>query len=686
MPELSVESMKQVNLVEFLAWQYGMEFRRSGSVYSCLSPFTNEREPSFFVRLVGGHWLFKDFSSGAAGTIFDFVQMKEKLGTFSEALKVVRELLSGLFWQMTSSHPDAVKPGHPYDVGELYQRFRQEDPQVCREYLLGRGIAAEIIDEMIADGTVVHNRYEGRSYCCFAVRDNGGQLRCLDNHAIEGAGKFVLGQKSVFTREWEAVKRSAVVFLCEGIIDYLSLKTLELSSTPGLALLGNQLCFEAALLERTEKVIAAVDADEGGTSAVLDLKELYPEKEVRVYDLEGYKDPNELLMAVRRGKGRQLSPEKKLELYREFQRTQNKTELARRWGLDRSHLYQIVRDCEETMLEAFSGRKPGRPRAGTPKTIGEALDRIKELEAQYEREAKAREEMYCRSELLALRLKWAEIEAAELRGEKVEEEQGPEKKPQIKKNEKHETVRKIEKLVELCRRLTRDRIMGLTCHSRSQLYKWLHGEYLERRGRERKKMHEETVENAVKLIAMFPHLGGRKGQAYLLYHQLGLIGMNAYDRTKVHVRHLLGQAVSQRKLLPAPISYEHIRPQQVGQIWAEDFTELAVEGHTFKLALLLDTFDQYYLGWAINFRASAALVGQPVTQALEQTGRPWPPAIPTQRQRRPVHQRRTRAAPYQRRDRPTPHSRMRPTVQRHRRGRYAPVQERVLQRLGMPET
>lgn len=432
-PDLSVESLKQVNLVEFLSGCYGLEFRRNGAVHSCCSPFTQEREPSFFVRLVGGHWLFKDFSSGVGGTILDFVRMKEKLGTFAEALKAVRELLSGRIWQKASSDPDAAKADRPYDVEGLYRRFRQEDPRVCREYLLGRGIAADLIDEMIGDGTVVHNRYEGRSYCCFAVRDEVGQLRCLDNHAIEGRGKFVLGQKSVFTREWEAVKRAAAVFLCEGIIDYLSLKTLELARQPGLALLGNQICFERALLERAEVLIAAMDADPGGSSAVLDLQEWFPDKEVRVYDLEGYKDPNELLMASRSGKGRTLSPEKKLELYREFQRTANRTELATRWGMDRSHLYQIVRDCEETMLAAFANRNPGRPPAGKPRTIEEALERITELERQYEEEATAREEQYCRSEFLALRLKWSEIEAAELRGEKVGEDQVPEKKPQVKK-------------------------------------------------------------------------------------------------------------------------------------------------------------------------------------------------------------------------------------------------------------
>ena len=55
------------------------------------------------------------------------------------------------------------------------------------------------------------------------------------------------------------------------------------------------------------------------------------------------------------------------------------------------------------------------------------------MERQYEKGAKERERLCCRTELMAVRLKWAEIEAAELRGEKVNEETGPEKKHQVKK-------------------------------------------------------------------------------------------------------------------------------------------------------------------------------------------------------------------------------------------------------------
>jgi DNA primase len=439
----SVEALKQVNLVDFLARQYGLELRRRGAAFACRSPFTEDTRPSFFVRLVKGRWLFKDFSSGAGGTIFDFVRMKEKLGSFREALSFVRRLFTGRSSPdsregkaeaVAVPAPQAVpEPARRYDVDALYDRFRREDPGVCRQYLISRGIDAELVDGLIADGTVVHNRHRGHSFCTFAVRDEAGRLRCLDNHAIGGKGKFVLGGKFPFSREWQGISDAKVVFLTEGIIDYLSVKSLERTPPPGLAILGNRLTFEPALLEGAEVLLCAFDNDRGGTSAFLDLRALYPDKELQIYDLEEHKDPNELLMAVRSGKGRKLSPERKIQLYREFQQSGNKAELAARWGMDRSHLYEVVRDCEQTLRASFSERKVGRPPKGMPATLAEAHERIRELERQYEQEATKREEYYCRSEMLALQLKWAEIEAALARGEKVDEVLGAEKPAEVKK-------------------------------------------------------------------------------------------------------------------------------------------------------------------------------------------------------------------------------------------------------------
>jgi len=304
-PATSVEALKHVNLVEFLSRHYGLQFRRRGAAVACHSPFGEESVPSFFVRQVDGHWLFKDFSSGVGGTIFDFVRMKEKLGSFTEALIFLRRLVPSSSFGRIPESPDRSEntiAARRYNIKALYERFRRDDPRICRHYLLRRGIRPALVEELIRDGTVVHNRYGGFSYCCFAVRGVAGELRCLDNHAVKGRKKFVLGSKSPFSREWKDVDGARIVFLAEGIIDYLSVKTLECTPPPGLALLGNQLCFDRSLLARTEVLVSAFDADHGGSSALMALRQRYPGAKVQIYDLKGNKDPNELLVALRSGK------------------------------------------------------------------------------------------------------------------------------------------------------------------------------------------------------------------------------------------------------------------------------------------------------------------------------------------------------------------------------------------------
>ena len=123
--------------------------------------------------------------------------------------------------------------------------------------------------------------------------------------------------------------------------------------------------------------------------------------------------------------------------------------------------------------------------------------------------------------------------------------------------------------------------------ARSQIYEWRRG-VRPRKHREMKTLREETVENAVDVIMTYPHFSGRKGQAYMLYHRSGYVSMNGYDQVKKSVKRLVTQEVSNRGLLPPQTRYEHIKPQKVGQIWAEDFTELTVYGETFKFGALID--------------------------------------------------------------------------------------------------
>lgn len=128
------------------------------------------------------------------------------------------------------------------------------------------------------------------------------------------------------------------------------------------------------------------------------------------------------------------------------------------------------------------------------------------------------------------------------------------------------------------------------------------------------------VDNAAAVIVEFPHFGGRKGQAYMLYHECGYIGMKAYDTIKKQVKRILTQETGRRKDIPASCAYEHIRPKGIGEIWAEDFTEIRLCGVSFKIALLIDVFNQYLLGCSLAARATESLVAEPVLQALKANG------------------------------------------------------------------
>lgn len=61
-----------------------VSLKKSGQNYKALSPFSNEKTPSFFV--VPARGIFKDFSSGKGGDAVTFVMEHEKL-TYAEALR-----------------------------------------------------------------------------------------------------------------------------------------------------------------------------------------------------------------------------------------------------------------------------------------------------------------------------------------------------------------------------------------------------------------------------------------------------------------------------------------------------------------------------------------------------------------------------------------------------------------------
>jgi DNA primase len=429
---ISIEQMKSLDMVGLLTRFYGLEFKKVGTEYVAFSPFRQEKEPSFFVRHVDGHWLFKDFSSGHGGSLIDFILIKENFHEVSEVLVHIRKLLGGQRRAQEITSSRGTVRGVSYDIRALYAHMQRNDVSPSCEYLRERGISEEVVDELVRRKILLYNRCQGKSYCCFAVRDEKGELWALDNHQVDGAGKFVLGKKHIFSLDWNELSQADEVFVTEGVVDYLSMKTLEGIDRVGFAMLGNIVLFSPEVLSRAFRIISALDDDDGGLCGFLDLLEMFPDKEIERYDLEDYNDPNELLKAVKEQKRTRLSSKRKLELYRQFVNSSNKSEIARQWGIDRSYLYEIVRECEQMILEGFEEREPGRKPTGRPQSLKEAWERIEQLEREKYRETVAKETYYARSEFLKVRLKYAQGDEEDTtQGVASSARQG--KKKQIKK-------------------------------------------------------------------------------------------------------------------------------------------------------------------------------------------------------------------------------------------------------------
>ena len=175
-------------------------------------------------------------------------------------------------------------------------------------------------------------------------------------------------------------------------------------------------------------------------------------------------------------------------------------------------------------------------------------------------------------------------------------------------------------LVNVSRYLNRYELIKESCYSKSQFYHWLNHGVGERKVRECKPVSEEVVSRAVDVISKYPHFGAAKGQCYMLYHQKGYIAQHLYKSLKKIVKILIFQEVSSRKLLPARTTYKHERAEKVGEIWAEDFTEVRVCGKKFYSALVIDVAIGYTLGVVASLRPDDVMVEAPVTQALELSG------------------------------------------------------------------
>jgi DNA primase len=293
-----------------------VKLTRAGRNYKGLSPFQNERSPSFFV--FPDTQTYKDFSSGEQGDIFSFV-MKKEGWTFGEA---IRELAARAGVQLEERTPEQKK-SQDYETrlrdacaqaAAYFQQLYKSAPQAkgCRDYVTGkRGLTEATIDawqmgyslmdyqalmtylsargftaqEMIDAGLVIEND-EGRRYDRFRGRlmipicDAKGAVIGFGSRSLDGSEPKYMNspQTPIFDKgrllfgldkARNAIRNEQTSVLVEGYMDVIG--THQAGFANVVAGMGTSLTEDQfkALKRLANRIVLALDPDAAGNRAVL---------------------------------------------------------------------------------------------------------------------------------------------------------------------------------------------------------------------------------------------------------------------------------------------------------------------------------------------------------------------------------------------------------------------------------
>jgi DNA primase len=330
-----------------------VKLKRSGREWKGLSPFQQEKTPSFFVNDQKQAWF--DFSSGLNGNIFDFV-MKTEGVTFPEAverlanmagvplpavtpdaarheqrrrtLHDVMELAAKFFAETLASKNGAKARGYLADraispATQLQFRLGYAPPDRfgLKEYLGGQGISTE---DMVETGLLVggddipvpYDRFRDR--VMFPITDARGRVIAFGGRALEKdvPAKYLNSPETPLFHKGDnlynlATARQAThdggqLVVVEGYVDVIAMVTSGFAGAVaplGTALTENQL---ALLWKMADEPILCFDGDRAGQKAAyraadLALPQLKPGKSLRFAMLPEGQDPDDLARSGGRG-------------------------------------------------------------------------------------------------------------------------------------------------------------------------------------------------------------------------------------------------------------------------------------------------------------------------------------------------------------------------------------------------
>jgi DNA primase len=330
-----------------------VKLKRAGREWKGLSPFQQEKSPSFTVNDQKG--FYHDFSSGKHGNIFDFVMETEGV-SFPEAveriaamagvalpaatpgaerheqrrktLHDVMELSTKFFADTLASRNGAKARGYLGDRGitpatQLQFRlgYAPADRFALKEHLGSQGISVEDMVEagLLVSGDDIPVPYDRfRDRVMFPIADHRGRVIAFGGRALEKdvPAKYLNSPETPLFRKGDnlynlgparqAAHDGSPLIVVEGYVDVIAMVTSGFGGSVaplGTALTENQL---ALLWKMADEPVLCFDGDRAGQKAAfraadLALPQLKPGKSLRFALLPEGQDPDDLARSGGRG-------------------------------------------------------------------------------------------------------------------------------------------------------------------------------------------------------------------------------------------------------------------------------------------------------------------------------------------------------------------------------------------------
>lgn len=338
-----VEEVRQRNDIVDVISSY-VNLKRSGSNYTGLCPFHNEKTPSFSVSQ--GKQMYYCFGCGAGGNVFTFLMEYENL-TFVEALEQLAERVGMQLPERTEGGEDRKRRDTREKILQVYREaatyyyamLKSNHGKTAYEYLKNRGLSDETItkfglgysdksgslytyirskgfDDDLLRQTGLFTYKEGKgaydkfwNRVIFPILDRNSRVIAFGGRVMgEGMPKYLNSPETlIFDKSRNLYGLNLIkgkgdkgLIICEGYMDVIALH--QAGFTNVAASLGTAFTSQhSSIIKRyTDQVYLCYDSDGAGVKAALRAIPILKEAglRVKVIDMRPFKDPDEFMKAL----------------------------------------------------------------------------------------------------------------------------------------------------------------------------------------------------------------------------------------------------------------------------------------------------------------------------------------------------------------------------------------------------